>query len=93
MFLITKTYWISYHYLTPWDYQASEYGKYGTDCVSKFIKVCAALNYATDLKSVDSQSVRTALTKSVTENKNIDVCLAEVVKKEDFHSGMAVGCS
>ncbi|CAG9765037.1 unnamed protein product [Ceutorhynchus assimilis] len=80
VFLITKTYWISYHYLTPWDYQASEYGKYGTDWVSKFIKVCAALEYATDLKTIDSHGVRSALTKSVTENKHITECLTEMAK-------------
>lgn len=77
VFLITKTYWISYHYLVPWDYKASEYGKYGTDCISKFIKVCEALDYASDLKTMDSDSVRTALTQSVTENVSVEKCLAE----------------
>lgn len=80
VFLITKTYWISYHYLSPWDYQASEYGKYGTDCISKFIKVCAALDYATDLKTIDSQGVRVALTKCVKENKDIRECLSECAR-------------
>lgn len=83
VFLITKTYWLSYHYLAPWDYQTSEYGKYGTDCVSKFIRVCAALEYAKDLKTIDSQSVRSALTKSVVENQDIRQCLLELAKKDD----------
>ncbi|XP_066261562.1 acyl-CoA Delta-9 desaturase [Euwallacea similis] len=77
VFLITKTYWISYHYLAPWDCQTSEFGKYGTDCITKFIKVCEALGYASDLKTLDNSSVRAALAKSISENINIDKCLAE----------------
>ncbi|ERL86465.1 acyl-CoA Delta-9 desaturase [Dendroctonus ponderosae] len=77
VFILTKTYWISYHYLSPWDYQVSEFGKYGTDCVTKFIRVCAALGYATDLKTINSRNVREAVSRSVNEKLPISQCLAE----------------
>ncbi|KAF7283188.1 hypothetical protein GWI33_001206 [Rhynchophorus ferrugineus] len=77
VFIIVKTYWLSYHYLTPWDYQIGEFGKYGNDMVSAFIRVCAALELANDLKTVDSATVRRALVKSVKEDKNITECLLE----------------
>lgn len=77
VFILVKTYWLSYHYLAPWDYQTGEFGKYGDDMVSAFIRVCAALELATDLKTVDSDSVRRALVKSIKEKKNITECLLE----------------
>ncbi|KAL3279053.1 hypothetical protein HHI36_016568 [Cryptolaemus montrouzieri] len=67
VFIMTKTYWISYHYLAPWDYQTGEYGKYGDDCPTLFIKMCEALGLASDLKTTDSKLVRSALVKSVDE--------------------------
>ncbi|RZC35592.1 acyl-CoA Delta(11) desaturase, partial [Asbolus verrucosus] len=84
IFLIKKSYWISYHYLSPWDYQAGEYGEYGTDCTSKFIRVCAALELATDLKTLDYQVVRNALTMSVVENKPIPQCLSQLDSQSDI---------
>ncbi|XP_044262143.1 acyl-CoA Delta-9 desaturase [Tribolium madens] len=81
VFFVNKSYWISYHYISPWDYQASEYGKYGTDCTSKFIRVCAALELATDLKTVDSQMIQEALAICVNEKKPIGECLTRIEKK------------
>lgn len=81
VFFISKSYWLSYHYLLPWDYQTSEYGKYGTDCTSKFIRVCAALDLATDLKTVDSAMVQEALSVSVIEKKPIEECIKNLATK------------
>ncbi|XP_019871583.1 acyl-CoA Delta-9 desaturase [Aethina tumida] len=77
VFILSKNFWLSYHYLAPWDYQTSEYSKYGTDYVSTFIRVCAALEYATDLRTIDSESVRSALFTSMREKKNIQEALEE----------------
>ncbi|KAK9884979.1 hypothetical protein WA026_009211 [Henosepilachna vigintioctopunctata] len=82
VFLFNKTHWISYHYLAPWDFQTGEYGKYGHDCTTIFIKVCEALGCATDLKTVDSKTVRTALVKSVDEKKSIASCLYDLHMEE-----------
>ncbi|XP_030750839.1 acyl-CoA Delta(11) desaturase [Sitophilus oryzae] len=83
VFVLVKTYWLSYHYLASWDYQTSEYGKYGDDVVTKFIRACAALELANNLKTIDSRTVRSALTKSVAENKNISECLLELSEKDE----------
>ncbi|KAL1491759.1 hypothetical protein ABEB36_012309 [Hypothenemus hampei] len=83
VFLITKTYWISYHYLAPWDFQTSEYGKYETDYITKFIKICTALNYASDLKTIDSQGVRMALADSVRQGEDIKKCLENKAKQSN----------
>lgn len=84
VFILTKSHWLSYHYLAPWDYQTSEYGEYGTDLVSKFIRVCAALELACDLKTISSDTVRKALSKSITEKRNITECLLELSENNNI---------
>ncbi|XP_023027578.2 acyl-CoA Delta-9 desaturase [Leptinotarsa decemlineata] len=83
VFIINKSNWLSYHYMAPWDYQTSEFGQYGQDTVSTFIRVCAALECAYDLRTVDSKTVRKALTMSVNEKKNISECLRELCEAEE----------
>ncbi|KAK4883139.1 hypothetical protein RN001_006458 [Aquatica leii] len=78
VFIINKTYWLQYHYLAPWDYQTSEYGNYGNDYISAFIRVCAALELATDLRTIDGHGVRDALYNSFETKKDISQCLSEV---------------
>lgn len=69
---------MSYHYLAPQDYQIGEFGKYGTDCVSKFIRVCAALEFATDLKTVGSDDVRNALVMTMDGKRPFTDCLSKL---------------
>lgn len=78
VFILTKSHWLSYHYLAHWDYQTSEFGEYGTDLVSKIIRVCAALDLAWDLRTISSETVRKALMKSTVEKKHITECLLEL---------------
>ncbi|KAK5650515.1 hypothetical protein RI129_001544 [Pyrocoelia pectoralis] len=78
VFIINKNYWLQYHYLVPWDYQTSEYGNYGGDYISKFIRVCAALELATNLRTIDSNGVKKALEMCLETKKNIKDCLLEV---------------
>ena len=68
---MNRSYWLSYHYLVPWDYQTSEYGKYGTDCTTKFIRVCVALDIASDLKTVNGHTIREVLKSSVDEKESL----------------------
>lgn len=81
MLFIEKSYWVQYHYIVPWDYLTSEYGTYGIDCTSKFIRVCEALGYAFNLKSLSSEAARDALYKSLNENKSFADCIAEEEEK------------
>lgn len=83
VFILTKSHWLSYHYLAPSDYQTSEFAEYGTDLVSKFIRVCAALELAWDLKTISSDTVRKALANSTNEKKNVTECLLEMTKDKD----------
>lgn len=78
VFIINKNYWLAYHYLAPWDYQTGEYGKYGTDNTSAFIRVCAALGLATNLRVCDGTTVKKALYMSLDTEKSISECLAAV---------------
>ncbi|KAJ3641788.1 hypothetical protein Zmor_028266 [Zophobas morio] len=71
LFFVNRSYWLSYHYLVPWDYQTSEYGKYGTDCTTKFIRVCVALDIASDLKTVNGHTIREVLKSSVDEKESL----------------------
>ncbi|KAF5298630.1 hypothetical protein FQR65_LT18876 [Abscondita terminalis] len=78
VYIINKTYWLQYHYLAPWDYQTSEYGHYGNDFVSTFIRVCAALEIATNLRTIDGKGVRDALYNSLVSKKDISECLSDI---------------
>ncbi|CAG9865502.1 unnamed protein product [Phyllotreta striolata] len=78
VFILNKTNWISYHYIAPWDYKTSEFGQYGSDTISKFIQICEVLDCASVLKTIDSGTVRKALTASVLEKRNITECLLEL---------------
>lgn len=80
---MTKSHWLSYHYLAFWDYQTSEFGQYGQDLVSKFIRVCAALDLAWDLKTISSEAVRKALSESCNEKKHITECLLKASDEDN----------
>ncbi|PSN55637.1 hypothetical protein C0J52_04061 [Blattella germanica] len=75
VFFITKSHWPQYHYLLPWDYQTGEYGTYGEGCTSTFIRIWAAMGWATDLRTIDTDSVRRALVAAVETKKPVVECL------------------
>ncbi|XP_017778812.1 PREDICTED: acyl-CoA Delta(11) desaturase [Nicrophorus vespilloides] len=80
VFFVDKNYWIQYHYLAPWDYLCSEFGKYGTDCTTKFIRACAAIGWASDLKTVDPETVREMAFQSIETKTSVADCFAQVEK-------------
>lgn len=82
VFIITKSYWPQYHYLTPYDYKCGEFGSYASGCSTAFIRVCAALGWASDLRTITSDSAKAALIQSAHSGKPIDVCLAETEKSQ-----------
>ena len=77
VFLVTKSYWPQYHYFLPWDYQTGEFGTYGTDCTSKFIRVMAAVGLASNLRTIDSDGVKRALAKCIDSGHSIEDCLKD----------------
>ncbi|XP_017472762.1 PREDICTED: acyl-CoA Delta(11) desaturase isoform X1 [Rhagoletis zephyria] len=82
VFFITKSYWPQYHYLLPNDYQSGEFGDYGTDFTTAMIRVFAALDMATDLRTISSVAVRKGLTTAVETGRPIVECIQEQATEE-----------
>ncbi|KAH8278773.1 hypothetical protein KR018_009296 [Drosophila ironensis] len=83
IFVITKSYWPQYHYLLPQDYQSGEFGDYAKGIGSAMIRVFAALDLATDLKTIGSLAVRQGLTTAVESGRPIVECILEEVAREE----------
>lgn len=77
IFVVNLSFWPHYHYLLPWDYSTGEYGTYGRGCTTAFIRMCAALGWATDLRTIDSESVKNALECCIKTNTPLVECLAK----------------
>ncbi|CAD6992218.1 (11Z)-hexadec-11-enoyl-CoA conjugase [Ceratitis capitata] len=82
VFFITKSYWPQYHYLLPNDYQSGEFGDYGSDFTTAMIRVFAALDLATDLRTISSVAVRKGLTNAVETGRPIVECIQEQATEE-----------
>ncbi|KAK6629876.1 hypothetical protein RUM43_003697 [Polyplax serrata] len=78
MFFITKNHWHAYHYSAPWDCLTGEFGSYNRGSTTTFLKLCAALGFATDLKTVNSKMMASALEKSLDSGKSVGESLLEV---------------
>lgn len=78
VFFVNKTFWIPYHYMAPWDYLTGEFGKYATDFTSNFIRACAAVGYASELKTVDSDHIKEAIYKAAIGEKSLAQCLNDL---------------
>jgi stearoyl-CoA desaturase (delta-9 desaturase) len=75
VFFLTKNFWPQYHYLLPWDYQTGEYGSYGTGCTTAFIRVWAAVGWATGLRTMDASSIKDALVTAAETKRPVVECL------------------
>jgi stearoyl-CoA desaturase (delta-9 desaturase) len=63
--------------MLPWDYQTGEFGNYGKGCTSTFIRIWAAMGWATELRTVDASSIRNALVTSVQTKKPVIDCICD----------------
>ncbi|XP_063243805.1 acyl-CoA Delta-9 desaturase isoform X2 [Bacillus rossius redtenbacheri] len=77
VFVLTKSYWPFYHYLLPWDYNCGEYGSYEDGFTTAMIRVWAVLGWAYGLRTIDSNSVKSAVHTSVKTGRDIKECLEE----------------
>ncbi|KAL5284325.1 hypothetical protein ACFFRR_006547 [Megaselia abdita] len=86
IFIITKTYWPQYHYLLPCDYQTGEFGDYGADLTTIWIRIFAAMGNATNLKTITSEAVRVGLTNAVETDGDVVECIksAAAVKQGEL---------
>ncbi|XP_030371259.1 acyl-CoA desaturase 1 [Scaptodrosophila lebanonensis] len=83
IFIITKSFWPQFHYLLPNDYQSGEFGDYSQGIGSAMIRVFAALDLATDLRTISSVAVRKGLTQALDTDRPIVECIEEQVKLEE----------
>lgn len=58
IFYITKSYWLNYHYLLPWDWKSSEFGKYNRGCGTLIIKIWRNLGIVKNLKTSSTEDIR-----------------------------------
>ncbi|XP_067619750.1 acyl-CoA Delta-9 desaturase [Eurosta solidaginis] len=82
VFFVTKSYWPQYHYLLPNDYQSGEFGDYGNDFTTAMIRVFAALDLASDLRTISSVAVRQGLTTAMETGRPIVECIQEQATEE-----------
>ncbi|XP_077287376.1 acyl-CoA Delta-9 desaturase [Arctopsyche grandis] len=82
VFVLNKSYWPQYHYLLPWDYKCGEFGSYGSGCSTNFIRVWAALGWATGLRTMEPDAIKGALSNFVSSGRTIVDCLKEA---ENLH--------
>lgn len=82
IFLVTKSYWPHYHYMLPWDYQTGEFGDYSEDCTTMFIRVFAALGWASELQTVTSDAVKAGLTMAVDTDRPVVECIKLAAQEE-----------
>lgn len=82
VFIVNKTFWPHYHYLIPYDYKCGEYGTYDSGCSTAFIRVWAALRMATDLRTVETNTIQLALTHAVKGNRSVESSLQEMINKQ-----------
>jgi stearoyl-CoA desaturase (delta-9 desaturase) len=76
-FILTRSYWPQYHYMLPWDYQTGEFGNYAKGCTTTFIRVWAAMGWATGLRTMDTSSIKNALVTATETNKPAIECLCD----------------
>lgn len=72
---IEKMDWMTYHYIAPWDYQSNEFGFYGNDVTSVFIRLCERIKLANSLKTMDGHIIGQAIQMSMVTNKSVTDCL------------------
>lgn len=56
--------WHNYHHVFPWDYKASELGKYSTNITKAIIDFFAWLGLAYDLKTVPERIIRSRINRT-----------------------------
>lgn len=74
VFVLTKSLWPQYHYTLPWDYQCGEYGDYNQGCITFHIRVWAALRLVTNLRTIDSAGVISAMSEAAKTGKDFLEC-------------------
>lgn len=83
VFFLSKSYWLNYHYILPWDWKNDEFGTYEMGFITFIIKICVELKLIDQLKTATCDDVREALYKIAILDMTMDEALAEVKEKAE----------
>ncbi|XP_012062686.1 PREDICTED: acyl-CoA Delta(11) desaturase [Atta cephalotes] len=78
VFFLSKSYWLNYHYMLPWDWKSEEFGSYERGLISFILKMWYELGFINQLKTTTCDDIREALYKVVSSEMTLDEALAEV---------------
>ncbi|XP_011637431.1 acyl-CoA Delta(11) desaturase [Pogonomyrmex barbatus] len=78
VFFLSKSYWLNYHYLLPWDWKSDEFGTYETGFNTFIVKMWRELDFINEMKTATSDDVREALYKIATSKMTMKEALEEI---------------
>lgn len=83
IFYITKSYWLNYHYLLPWDWKSSEFGKYNKGCSTMMIKMLHNFGFVNLLKTSSTEDIRNIIQKLGSKNITLTEAITELQKRSE----------
>ncbi|XP_035732386.1 acyl-CoA Delta(11) desaturase-like isoform X2 [Vespa mandarinia] len=83
IFYITKSYWLNYHYLLPWDWKSSEFGKYDKGCGTIMIKILRNFGLVSLLKTSSTEDVRNIIHKFGSKSITLTEAITELQKRSE----------
>nr|XP_033329813.1 acyl-CoA Delta(11) desaturase isoform X1 [Megalopta genalis]XP_033329814.1 acyl-CoA Delta(11) desaturase isoform X1 [Megalopta genalis] len=72
VFAITKSNWPNYHYMVPWDWKTSEFGKYDEGCGTFFIKMWGEMGFAKKMRTTSAEDVGEFLHQVATKKTTLE---------------------
>ncbi|XP_012529365.1 acyl-CoA Delta(11) desaturase [Monomorium pharaonis] len=78
VFFLSKSYWMNYHYMIPWDWKSGEFGNYERGFITFIIKMFYELGFINQMKTATCNDVREALYKVATSEMTMDEALSKV---------------
>ncbi|CAL1689307.1 unnamed protein product [Lasius platythorax] len=83
VFFLSKSYWLNYHYVLPWDWKNDEFGTYETGFATFIVKMWRELGFINEMKTATTDDVRNALCKIATSETTLKEALAEIQKNAE----------
>ncbi|XP_031846089.1 acyl-CoA Delta-9 desaturase isoform X2 [Nomia melanderi] len=84
LFFITKSNWLTYHYMVPWDWKNGEFGTYNKGCSTFFIKMWNELGFVDHLLSVTTHDLRAILHDVTNKKTSLQEGLDELKKISQY---------
>jgi len=78
VFFLSKSYWLNYHYMLPWDWKNDEFGMYETGFITFIVKMWRELGLINEMTTATTNDVREALYKIAASKMTENEALAEI---------------